>query len=548
MRGRALTLLVGAALLSVAFVGLGANPVVETHGTPEIGIARVNDSADGTSISWDTDSTPNNGNERANGIFYAWETAEAFSPGSTVSTCGWNSLGIATNQPGNWAKPTASTGQGMQDMGSVWDSWSIGEKAAGVFEVFNTNTTSGLNYTCIYSEDAVDGDGSTTFGSGVALVPINDPIFVGSWTSNNTFMLKIAPQSGGSEVPGWLAGYRVYKSASKITNANKGTPLGDAALENGWWVYRDLSYTGGADHYAVRVKWNDATFAAPLYSYGYSREVFGTGHYQSAAIGPAGSSSVTSVNITYDRDCGCFGYTHLYYSKDYNSTWNIIGTEEDEFLEDGYCVWTAPGAGTYWWLATNDFPENDDQPAPGTPAEAGPYEITESTVSFGIPVQLGWNLVSMPVSLPALTLPAQLLDGDVAWDRVIAYDSLGTTDRWRQFNANWSPELNDLSRVEVSMGFWLHVTDAGDGHLNLTGYDPGETQISLKAGWNLVGYPTMTSLKVSSAFWGTGVDIVETFDPAEPYLTKVVGATYMMKPGEGYWVHVPADTVWTVDW
>jgi hypothetical protein len=39
---------------------------------------------------------------------------------------------------------------------------------------------------------------------------------------------------------------------------------------------------------------------------------------------------------------------------------------------------------------------------------------------------------------------------------------------------------------------------------------------------------------------------VEVFDPVLPFI-KEVGATYVMKPGEGYWVHVPADTVWTVN-
>ena len=37
-------------------------------------------------------------------------------------------------------------------------------------------------------------------------------------------------------------------------------------------------------------------------------------------------------------------------------------------------------------------------------------------------------------------------------------------------------------------------------------------------------------------------------DTSEPYHIKEVGPSYVMKPGEGYWVHVPFDTVWVVDW
>ena len=55
-------------------------------------------------------------------------------------------------------------------------------------------------------------------------------------------------------------------------------------------------------------------------------------------------------------------------------------------------------------------------------------------------------------------------------------------------------------------------------------------------------------MTVANAFWGTGADIVEVFDSSAAYRTKVVGPGYVMKPGEGYWVHVPADSVGTVNW
>ena len=41
---------------------------------------------------------------------------------------------------------------------------------------------------------------------------------------------------------------------------------------------------------------------------------------------------------------------------------------------------------------------------------------------------------------------------------------------------------------------------------------------------------------------------MEVFNASEPYLIKEVEATYVMKPGEGYWVHVVADSVWVIDW
>ena len=169
--------------------------------------------------------------------------------------------------------------------------------------------------------------------------------------------------------------------------------------------------------------------------------------------------------------------------------------------------------------------------------------------SFLIRVVLGWNLISVPLEITSLTLPAQLLDGDTHWDRIMWYDPADNQDHWKQFNTAWQSSLNDLNRVETSMGFWIYITDLGDGYLNLSGTVPNSTQIQLRAGWNLVGYPTLaTNMTAASAFWGTGVDMVETFDAVSSYRTKTVGPSYLMRPGEGYWVHVPVDTVWTINW
>ncbi len=97
------------------------------------------------------------------------------------------------------------------------------------------------------------------------------------------------------------------------------------------------------------------------------------------------------------------------------------------------------------------------------------------------------------------------------------------------------------------MGFWIDITEP-DVVLSVVGGEARSVSIPLYAGWNLIGYPTMTEMIVANALWGTGADKVEVFDPAEPYRIKEVGPTYVMKPGEGYWVHVPADSVWVVDW
>ncbi|MFH0816950.1 MAG: hypothetical protein V1934_09085 [Methanobacteriota archaeon] len=183
---------------------------------------------------------------------------------------------------------------------------------------------------------------------------------------------------------------------------------------------------------------------------------------------------------------------------------------------------------------------------------------TEISVSvpewFDIPVSAGWNLISLPLAPVSESIAIALMDrsywnNDAQWDRAMCFDSWDTADHWEQYSVSWAPSLNDLACINSSRGIWLHVTDPGDGYIEIWGTWLNCTQTNLRAGWNLVGYPTLTTgVTVAEAFAGTGADIVEVVDLAQPYLTRVAEQTYVMTPGEGYWVHVPSDIIWTVYW
>ena len=79
---------------------------------------------------------------------------------------------------------------------------------------------------------------------------------------------------------------------------------------------------------------------------------------------------------------------------------------------------------------------------------------------------------------------------------------------------------------------------------------PGNaTYVPLKTGWNLVGYPSLTPLDIATALAGTGYDRpVEGYNSSAQYYISPLPDTYQMQTGEGYWVHVPADVIWTVNW
>mgnify|MGYP001607044624 CR=1 FL=1 len=66
----------------------------------------------------------------------------------------------------------------------------------------------------------------------------------------------------------------------------------------------------------------------------------------------------------------------------------------------------------------------------------------------------------------------------------------------------------------------------------------------------MVGYSAQNdaSYTVGQLKAATGATVVEGFSAAATYKTQVLGDAYVMRKGEGYWVCVPADTVWTVNW
>ncbi|MFO7619070.1 MAG: RHS repeat-associated core domain-containing protein, partial [Thermoplasmata archaeon] len=199
---------------------------------------------------------------------------------------------------------------------------------------------------------------------------------------------------------------------------------------------------------------------------------------------------------------------------------------------------TFPGAGewTVWIAATSsgddDFSNN----------LAALTIITTSDVE--ITLQKGWNLISIPQEMADTSVESVLSSIAGCWDVVKWYD--GQTKQWKTYRVGIS--ASTLDRIDHEMGLWLRTTSACN--LAVSGTEPGTTSITLYAGWNLVGYPTLTGgVSAFDALAGTGADMIGVYTSDTPYVQDItdLGSVRMM-PGDGYWVRVPADTAWIVDW
>ncbi|MCJ2563770.1 MAG: S8 family serine peptidase [Candidatus Thermoplasmatota archaeon] len=147
-------------------------------------------------------------------------------------------------------------------------------------------------------------------------------------------------------------------------------------------------------------------------------------------------------------------------------------------------------------------------------------------------------LLSFPLKMVNETIEYALQT--VSWDMARFYDPW--TEEWRE-NHIWK-NWNDLLTVNQSMAIWVNVTSAEP--VTSSGVVPKSAEIFLKEGWNLVGFPHLYwDYTAGDLMAQTGAEKAESFNAVAPpyYLYRLTGPTYMA-PGEGYWIKVPADTMW----
>jgi PKD repeat protein len=238
------------------------------------------------------------------------------------------------------------------------------------------------------------------------------------------------------------------------------------------------------------------------------------------ATGPQGSNHDPIIVITYDWT-GSPSAVCLYYSTNVGDTWNYLGTD---YSVDGNYDWIPgsnpePKPSKYYWIANAKNGADDvGIPADGTSPEAGPFnwKTWDTCESAPLPLAPGspnWFFISVPLDFSGDVVTvfddANWGDGGTTWDVIQWYDPTDISNPWKSYSIYRPPSLNDNTVIDNTKGFWIHLTgNEGDGVLTAgSGTEPVPTSIQLYAGWNLVGYPAVTEVTVSDAFWGTGVDL-----------------------------------------
>lgn len=213
--------------------------------------------------------------------------------------------------------------------------------------------------------------------------------------------------------------------------------------------------------------------------------------------------------------------------------------------------WTAPAQGTgpvTFWAAGNAVNGNGNAGGDGWNLFSTVVPEASQPVDHVILVE-GWNLVSVPFIQGDESLGSVLDSIRGYYDAVQRYDASDAKDPWKH-NRDGKPFGNDLSNLNETMGFWVHITQPGDTVFSFNGTQPtGNRTIQLYQGWNLVGYPSKSSRSRDTALnniiFDVDVHSVQAFN-ATTGTWMTFGPSDMLDPGHGYWILSSGSNVWEV--
>jgi parallel beta-helix repeat protein len=161
----------------------------------------------------------------------------------------------------------------------------------------------------------------------------------------------------------------------------------------------------------------------------------------------------------------------------------------------------------------------------------------------------GWNLISIPLIQEEQNLTRVLGSTDSWYDAVQWHNPTDLSDLWKHYRPG-KPFGNDLSHLNETMGFWIHITQPGDTIFLYNGTQPTSNQsITLHPGWNMVGYPSLSNRNRTAALnniiFNQDVDSIWTFNAATQTWQEIGSSDYF-ELGRGYWIHSKVTKVWDV--
>jgi parallel beta-helix repeat protein len=176
------------------------------------------------------------------------------------------------------------------------------------------------------------------------------------------------------------------------------------------------------------------------------------------------------------------------------------------------------------------------------------YPLIEPIIRFII-LKQGWNLISIPLIQEEQNLKKVLSSIDGLYDAVQWYDITDQDDHWKHHKVD-KPFGNDLTQINETMGFWIHITQPGDTVFFINGTRIYQNQtITLNEGWNLVGYPSRAkknrTVGLNNLTFGDDVKAIWTYNASTQKWNELKENDYF-ELGRGYWIYSNEEKTWEV--
>jgi parallel beta-helix repeat protein len=248
----------------------------------------------------------------------------------------------------------------------------------------------------------------------------------------------------------------------------------------------------------------------------------------------------------------------IHHNQIINNNKQAIDDRDSNYWDDGY-----PSGGNFWsdYIGVDNF-KGPNQNISGSDSIGDTnYSIDSDSIDHypligpNFPnenytvLKQGWNLISIPLIQEEKDLTKVLGTIDSSYDSVQWYNSADTNDPWKHHKVG-KPFQNDLSELNETIGFWIHITKPGDTTFLYNGTQPQRNQtISFLKGWNLAGYPSLTSYSrtkgLNNLTFGTHVGAIWTYNTTTQRW-KEMGPSDYFEIGRGYWVHANVKCDWEV--
>lgn len=211
-------------------------------------------------------------------------------------------------------------------------------------------------------------------------------------------------------------------------------------------------------------------------------------------------------------------------------------------------------------LSLSLIPSSDQGHLTGNAVGTKLLVLTSENGTCIIELNKEWNLRSFLCRDPDMTPESYFGIINSSIISVHTYDSSISLNRWKAYNPNlpsWVVQsLTDIKREE---GYWIRMKN--DSVFTKNGSIVKPTQIQLKKGWNLAGYPTENQRNVSQSLrinMGSDFSYVYMYnssdiaDPWKVYLTNAPAFVTLdldnFTREYGYWINASKTGEWYVNY